>query len=989
MGTRVSSRQLVGRDQPLGLLLDLVRRAADGDGGAALVVGEAGIGKSRLLSEFSRRAAEAGVLVLAGECVYLAEAELPYAPIVGALRGVVRTRSEPELAKLFGAARGELARLLPELGDTGPALPGSLGQARLFELVLGVLSRLSQERPVALVVEDVHWADSASLDLLAFLVRNQRSERLATIVTFRSDELTAEHPVRARLSELERGGRAQRIELEPLTADQLAEQVRGITGTRPPVALSRVLHDRSQGNPFFTEELVAAGDELPASLRDALLGRLRRLSKLGREIVGVAAVAGRTVDHRLLAALDVMQDDELIAALREAVALQVLISDGLSYTFRHALLREAVYDDLVAGQRAPVHAKLARVLTARPELAGTSSGSAAEIAHHWSAAGEREPALVASVQAGADAERVYAIQEARRHYERVLELWERVAEPERLTGLQLSTVLIRAADAEWLAGDETRAVALGRLALEQPDLAGDEARAALLHERLATYLWGIGDSDGALEAARRAVARSEAAGAPVARASALCAAGRMLVMRSRNLEAIPPLEEALALTRDSGARSEEGQVLNYLGSALAFLGDYAHAIDHLRAAVRIAHETAAQARGLSHYENLSEMLAEVGQLEQARDVAAEGIAAAREVGLQRSYGLVVMGRGALCALALGRTAEAGELTAEALELGETTFFAFNVLEARGRYELVRGDLDAAQRQLIAAEAMASRSGDVMWAGPLGAMRAELELWRGRPAAVPQTVDATLSLAPERECLQHTAELHWLGTRALAELALAARDRREDSEAERQATALLGRLEERAATSFPLGTAPARVHADLALCAAEVARARGESNLAGWTAAVSAADASGHLGRSTYARWRRSEALLEHGERELAEAALREGARMAAAGEHTPLTREILALARRARISLTAPGPIIAKSAELGLTIRETEVLRLLADGLTNRQIAGSLFISEKTAEHHVSRILSKLGVPTRAAAGSVAHRAGLRVEIAGGSDAHA
>src|SRR5947209_16710535 len=216
MGTRVSSRQLVGREQPLGRLMELVQRAADGDAGTALVVGEAGIGKSRLLSEFSRRASEQGALVLTGECVDLAGVELPYAPIVGALRNVVRERNEAELATLFGGARTELARLLPELGDADPALAGSLGQARLFELVLGVLSRLRRERPVALVIEDVHWADSASLDLLAFLARNQRSERLAMLITFRSGELPPGHPVRARLAELEHGGRAQRIEIDPL-----------------------------------------------------------------------------------------------------------------------------------------------------------------------------------------------------------------------------------------------------------------------------------------------------------------------------------------------------------------------------------------------------------------------------------------------------------------------------------------------------------------------------------------------------------------------------------------------------------------------------------------------------------------------------------------------------------------------------------------------------------------------------------------------------
>ena len=509
MANRVSSRRLLGRDHELELLLELARRAGDGDGGAALVVGEAGIGKSRLVNEFARRARENGVLVLVGECVDLAEAELPYAPIVGALRAVVRERSEPGLAKIFGAARSELARLLPELGDPGPSVQGSVGQTRLFELVLGVLSRLSQERPVALVIEDVHWADSASLDLVAFLVRNQRSERLAMVITFRSGELSPEHPVRARLAELEHGGRAQRVELDPLSPEHVTMQVLDISGMPPTAELSLALRDRAGGNPFFVEELLAAGDgdELPESLRDALLVRWRRLSESAREIVGVAAVAGRPIDHRLLRALVVMEDGELIGGLREAVAQQVLISDGLSYAFRHALLREAVYADLVAGQRTPIHAALAEQLSREPTLAGAQAAVAAEIAHHWTAAGEIEAALVglgAGERGGRADVRHPGIASTVRAGARAV---DRAAEPECITGLSRSTLLARAADAEWLAGNETRAVALARAALEHPQLQHEDAGAARAEERLASYLWGAGDSDGALQAARRAVAR--------------------------------------------------------------------------------------------------------------------------------------------------------------------------------------------------------------------------------------------------------------------------------------------------------------------------------------------------------------------------------------------------------------------------------------------------------------------------------------------------
>jgi DNA-binding NarL/FixJ family response regulator len=338
---------------------------------------------------------------------------------------------------------------------------------------------------------------------------------------------------------------------------------------------------------------------------------------------------------------------------------------------------------------------------------------------------------------------------------------------------------------------------------------------------------------------------------------------------------------------------------------------------------------------------------------------------------------VLMGRGALCALALGRTTEAGELSSAALEFGEQTFFAFNALEARGRYELVRGEFDPAERHLAAAGAMAARVGDPMWTGPVAAARAELELWRGQAPQAATIVSAALAVGSERQCLQHTSELHAVGARALAELAVAARARHQDAAAGAEAAVLLAGLESRLTNAFPLGAAPPRVSADVALCRAEVRRASGHSDHDTWAATVTASDAAGYSTRSVYARWRLTEALLEHRLHERAQTALREAAHRAAAIEHAPLTREIAALARRARISLaTDPGP--SAPGHFGLTPRETEVLGLLADGFTNKQIAATLYISDKTAEHHVSHILGKLEVSTRTAAGSLAHQLGIR-----------
>jgi ATP/maltotriose-dependent transcriptional regulator MalT len=988
MANRVSSRELVGRDEELALLMDLVGRAAGGEGGAVLVTGEAGVGKSRLVGELARRARDAGSLVLMGECVDLAEAELSYAPIVGALRGLVRDRNEPELVKLFGSARSELSRLLPELGEPPPVVPGSGGQARLFELLLGLFSRLGAERPVLLVLEDMHWADSASLDLLSFLVRNQRSERLAMVATLRSEELGPEHPLRPLVTELQRSGRARRADLEPLTRDEMAAQVAGITGASPRSELVQRLFERSQGNPFFTEELLAVGvdRELPASSRDALLGRVGRLSDQARAVLSVAAVAGRTVDHRLLAAVSRIPEPELIAALREAVAHHVLISDGLRYAFRHALLREAVYGDLVAGERAPLHAALALALTEHPRLASTAASHAAEVAHHWSAAGEARPALAASIQASAQAERVYAISEARRHLEQALELWERVDDPVGLTGVARSDLLRRAADAAWLGGDEPGAVARGRAALDEPDVRRDPVRAALVQERLATYFWGSGDSDAALRAARSAVELLPSDPPTADRARALCGEGRMLVMRSRNDEARERCEEALVVARAVGARHEEGVALNYLGGAVAFLGDYGRAITHLQEAVQIAREAPAGTRGCPEYENLSEVLAEVGRVEEALQVALEGIDVARELGVEHSYGVVLLGRAALCALALGRIEDADKLTEQALDLGAESFFGFNALEARGRFELLRGDFPAADRYLETARTMASRSSDLMWAGPIAAASAELELWRGRPRQAVELVSAALTLAPERECLQHTSEVHAHGSRGYAYLAQAADALGDTSRGERAAdaaAALLARLEDRAHTSFPLGQPPARTRADIALCAAEATRARGAADAALWHQALDACNKAGHQPRIGYAGWRLAETLLDDGDREQARRVLVETVQLAEELGYQPLLRTLHALARRARISVAGTDDATEPNLhyrELGLSPREVEVLHLLAEGRTNRQIAAHLYISEKTAEHHVSRILNKLGVRTRGAAGAIAHRIGVQAE---------
>jgi DNA-binding CsgD family transcriptional regulator len=979
MAVRVTSRSLVGRESELAALREFLARATQGNGGAVLVAGDAGVGKSRLVAELDEHAAAEGVLVLRGACIDLAETELPYGPVIGALRDAARNRSEAELDALMGPARAELARLLPELGVAPLVAPGPGGQGRLFELLLGVLSRLGQEQPVLLVFEDVHWADAASLDLLSFLVRNLRAERVAIVATMRSDELPAEHPLRARTTEWQRGGRVQRIDLEALSAQEAGQQVEQITGSVPSSALLARLFERARGNPFFTEELLAAGAEreLPGSLRDALLLRVGRLSQHSREVVGIVAVAGRSIDHRLLTAIAALSEPELVHALREAVANHVLVSDGWRYAFRHALLREAVYADLLAGERVPLHAALGEALVEFPELAESRATLSAEVAHHFNAAGLDDRALVAGLRAAQDAEQLYAIADARRYYEQVLALWDKVDDPQGRSGMSRAEVRARAAEAAFLAGDEQASLAMARAALAEIDVATDPQRAASVHVRLSTYLWSAGDSDGSLRAARSAVALLPADPPTPERAQALGAEGRTLVMRSENLEARERCGDALAAARAAGARDEEGQALMYLGGALAFLGDYEAAIAHLEEAIGLLRALPPTARGCPEYENLSEFLTDAGRVEEAYAVAREGVGVARELGVERSYGVVLLGRAALCALILGRTEEADALAARALDLTPDSFFAYNALDARGRLNLIRGEPVQADRSLELARAMGSQLGDMMFTGPITAACGELALWRGRPQQAVDLATTLLATASERECPQHTAELHAIGARAYADLAQAARTARDFEGARSAATsaeAIRDRLRQLADSSLPLGGPPRRIEADAALCVAETCRAQGEPATGAWRQARDAAVASGNVPRAAYADWRLAESALEAGDRDDAHRALTDAARTAAEIGHAPLLREIDGLARRARIRIEDRAPATSAINRFGLTPREHEVLLLLAEGLTNRTIAKRLFISEKTTEKHVARVLSKLGVRTRGEAGAIAHR---------------
>jgi DNA-binding CsgD family transcriptional regulator len=991
MGGRVVSPTLVGRVEELAVLEAAQGRTANGEPAVVLVEGEAGIGKTRLVFEAADRCRTAGARTLAGGCLPVGGGGLPYAPIVEALRPLPTELGVGAVRELIGPSWSELAYLLPTLGQppSGPA--GQAAQARLFELLLGLLGRLGDQAPVILVVEDLHWADRSTHELLAFLVRNLRSERLLLVVTYRSDEPNPDR-LGPYLAELDRSGRVERLELTRLDRAATVTQMTRILGAAPGADLVDAVFVRSEGNPFFTEELLAAvragSGGLPVTVRDLLRGRVKGLPEQPRRVLEVAAVAGRQVPHRLLAAVTGLDDRELDGALRQAVTQQLLVTEASEggYQFRHALLREVVDAGLLPGERARLHAGYAYALTKQPELAGDSPpAAAAELAAHWDAAGEPVRALPARVQAGLDAARARAFAEAWRQYERALELWERVADPGRPAGFDQVDLLARAAEAAAFTGAAGEAVGLLQDALSRVDSVAEPVRAAELLARLGTHRRVTGDEAGAVAAL--ADAERLVTGAPpspeVARVLAACAYG--LLLRARPEQAIACSEAAIAAARAVGARAEEATALRVLAAGLAGVGGLDRALDLLLEARRLAEEVEDAEAVMGTYMTMGHLLMWAGREQEALEDNQQGYRRAHELGLQYATGSFVAGNLAFKLLDTGRWGECEQLTREAL--ASDSWGAFNLRVARGVLLARRGEFTAAREELdLALRLSPPYLRDSVWLG-----QAELGLWAGRQDQAATAVAAGLHWWAERD---HDAidpdDSLWypLALRLEADRAEQAAARRADeevAEAQRRAAPLVAKLDRLEAAPSPQARYP-NVNGNLLLARAEQSRLEGRSDSRRWRAAAVAWEQMEHPLEAAYARFREAEALLAAGSsRPQAELALRSAYRTAVALGAAPLRREIESLAKRGRLRLDDHAAASSEArpslaASLGLTRREAEVLALVAKGRTNKQIGQELFITEGTAGVHVSRILTKLGVASRGEAAAAAHRLGLDTE---------
>lgn len=987
MPVRVSSPRFVGRLEELAELEAALACAEDGEATTVVVSGDAGIGKTRLVRELAGLARRHRARVVGGACLELHDGVLPYAPVVEALRTLATDLDGDELARVLGAAGPELARLVPSLAEAAPMAPATpwspTPQSVLFEHVLGVLQRLGERAPLVLVLEDLHWSDPSTRDLLVFLARNLRRARVLLVGTYRLDDLHRRHPLRQALRELERGGHVRPLELRRLSRSELRELLSAILRRPAEPALVEQVHARSEGNPFFAEELLCAtrtgrSDQLPDTLREVLAGRLDDLPAAAQAAVRAAAVAGGRVRHDLLAEVAALPEPELLEALREAVDRQVLVAEPAAgtYTFRHALVHEAIAGDLLPGERMRLHAATAAALERRPELAARGAASAAgELARHWQAAHDLTRALPAAVAAGLEASRAGGFAEALGQLERALGMWPGVPGAAALAGLDHVDLLRHAAAAANMSGDADRALALIESALAEVDPESEPARAGMLQERLGRYAWVAGDAGRSLHAHERAVALVPASPPSPERAQALASLGQILMLAGRLHGSAERCREAIAMAAEAGAHATEGHARNTLGTILGQLGDSTQAVGLLEEARRIAERAHAVDDVLRTYMNESDILFRGGRLTEALDVALEGVARARASGAYRSYGVPLALNALDATYELGHWEESERLLAELAEADLSgSGREAPVALAQAVHDVAAGRFARALTALDHVLAGSrGRLGEPQLTSPLFCALAELAIWEGRLDDARATVLEAFDHVGASDDESSVAALTAMRLRVEADRAQLARALRRPVD--------VAALPVAGADTGP-GSEVSLLELRLLQCEAERSRAGPRPDPAPWTAFSAAAERIGARYRAAYGRWREAEALLAAGAGRLAATdSVREAHRVAAALGAAPLRSEVEALARRARIALDVPpadagaGPAAGSAtASLGLTARELDVLRLLAEGRSNRQVAAALFISPKTVDAHVSRILSKLAVGSRGEAAAVAHR---------------
>ncbi|MFE3194963.1 helix-turn-helix transcriptional regulator [Nocardia sp. NPDC059240] len=1000
------SSVLVGRAAEVAVLVEAV-----GDPGAhtVLIAGEAGIGKSRLVGEFGERL-DPDALVLVGRCPELGTGGVAFAPFLAVSRALVRTLGVEAVAELL-PPRPALANWLPQLAVHTGGAAAEADRIRLFGEILTVLEQLALTRTVVLVLEDLHWADDASRDLLTFLAANLTDADTLLVGTYRPGEAG---PLRGLVAELRRNPGVRVLDLHPLTRHEVGRQLAALLGREPEPRLITQVFERSGGNPLFVEALGRAPGEVPAGLTDLLLGFQSGLSPQAHTAVRLAAVIGSPVRHALLAAAVSLSADELPGALRELVDRHLLLPTDTGYEFRHVLIRQAIHDDLLPIERTRLHTRLAEAL--RAETRTPTADTLAELAHHTQAAGDLPQALTATWSAAGATPSTHP--ERLRLLEQLLTLWDRVEDPESRVDTTKLAVLEQIIDVAIAIGATERGIAAANAALAILDPGGDASagigaatdgaagagaavdrsvvaepeRLARLYRRRAYLRGTTGAGPGEDLTRALALLRTETPGAE--RAEALVQSASARIFRGDAVGSAADARAALAIAQRLGIDALVARAHAHLGLAGAAAAEVA-AMGSAALEVEVAGMAAVEGSGgprpsetdwaLAHFAQAhraaasagdarivvdvatweSAVLVAAGRYEAAIAAVRQGLRAAHESFRFSESAPILYVKWAQALSALGRWNEARAVVDETQfeELPPLSQAAMMLCFAR--ISLAEGDSATAR---VSAGGVARLLGDSRWAAQyrleLVALRCELALVAGEEATA--AADLTGLLAPEDGAATLFAHPHDAWPLVV------------------QAARTAGAPVELLALGDTLPTASP---VDIAYRAVFSARLAGSA--ARWAEAVVAWRAVERPYEIAGALLGFAESAAGEGNRPHAAIALRELIEIATRLGASPIRQAALAVAERARIPLDgsattnghAPKPQGGTaSGRFGLTPRELDVLRLVAKGLSNRGLAAELFISANTAGVHVSRILTKLGVSSRTEAAAFAHQHGLLAE---------
>ena len=999
MGEKGQYLPFIARDNQMSFLTAAFEDAREGKTVVTVVGGESGVGKTRLVTEFALTATGNDAVVLSGAAIDLADAP-PFWPVTDALRKLLRDPAHDWAGTFLASWGGQLDRILMRPASGAAPDPHGAGLPAI-ELLFQVLAGLADRRPLVLVIEDLQWADRSTRDLVLYLLANVVDEPILVLATYRSDALPAGHPLRSLLPEFRRDRRVRFLELTPLDHAAVVGIVAAAFGSSAGDELVELIWSRSDGNAFAVEETIRAvksGDTaLPRTLRELVLSRLEALPAGVSQIARAVAVSGEPVSHQLLAAVVDLDETDLINGLRAATEASVLEVDetGQGYRLRHSLMTGVIRDDLLPGERIRLHRRIATALARR---GGGSEvvdrNAAARQARHWDLAGDDARAFAAAVTAAEEAEQVYGFADARLLWRRALELHSRLgsstARPDR------AELLERAAKAAHLHGEHDEAAqCLTELLAQSPRHGALEE--ALLRQRLGRYLLAGGRSRQAVVAYEQAAAVLPADAAAAVRAAWMAGHADALRVAGEYARSRAEAERALDLAHGDGASHVRARLLATLGFSLAYLENPADGLEAMTQGLHLAEESGQPDDIGQAFVHLAELLSgPLNQLAEGVETCLRGAQRMTEVGLGRTYGVTLLTLAANALFRLGRWQDAERAVDDGLLLRPTGTPSIELRLARCRLLLGRGKLDEAERNLDDIDLLSAELAGSRYRVPLLTLRAGLEMWRGRPDLARTTVCAALrTAAAGSDDVWVVAPLVWHGMRAEAELA-------ERHGTPAAATPELDQLREsvRHLTDQAANAAgPVKdvVTGFLTLCAAEDSRLAGASDPDAWRACVALWDRHRQPYQAAYARFRLADALLSR--RSRAAGAADALARAHAAARNLgarPLLGQIEDLAARARITLhddeaTPPAPAEAPEPPAGqppaedrgmslapaapaFTARELDVLAELAAGLTNRQIARRLFISEKTVSVHISHILAKLGVRTRVQAMAAVHR---------------